>query len=1267
MLEIRLLGQFDMRFGGKPIEVHSRPAQSLLAYLVLNAGVSQRREKLAGMLWPDSTEAKSRSYLRQALWRIRKALTAYPLSWRDYMRTDDISVEFGGTSDCWLDVDVVLERVDAQICSVEELIQIASVYRGELLPGFYDEWVYLERERLRAAYEHKMKLLLDRLLRDQCWEDVLHWGEQWISLGYASETAYRELMIAHACMGNTSSAIATFNRCVENLERELGVEPSPKTQEIREQLINGEVPEVVPSPPIVPERVLTDGPPVPGEPPFKGLQFFDESDADIFFGREVLTASLVNHLREGQSLLVVVGASGSGKSSIVRAGLVPALRCGEPLVDGKRPPKSSQDWLIRVITPTPHPLLSLATSLSRGHATSTDTTTLRDDLSRDPRNLRLAAKKITESSNTPKLLLVVDQFEELFTLCREEKERKAFIDNLLAAVEEEGDGPITVVITLRADFYAHCSEYPHLRKAIAKHQEYIGPMSAREMRRAIEGPARRGEWNFQPGMVDLFLRDVKGEPGALPLLSHALLETWRRRSGRTLTLKSYAASGGVGGAIAKTADTVFNSHLTQEEQVIARNIFLRLTGLGEDTQHTRRRVESSELVLDPDEAPAVEEVLKKLADARLITTYENTVEVAHEALIREWPALQEWLEEDREGLKLHRHLTESAQEWKGLNRDHGELYRGARLAQAVDWAMGNDGQLNELEREFLRASQVYTAEEEAEREARRHRELETSQELAVVEERRAAEQTSAGPRTRWWAIGLSAFLVIAVIAIISLFGDQLVPGLQVQPAQVADVSETKTPELPSTEDGFITGELLFEDDSNQIPFELIDDDGALYLDGVNDKAEISYSPALAIYDEITIEAWIKVNKFPPCNLGMDCWSDTCRYIAILNQAHSESSAGNYTLAVGPDGLLFAFETIDTRLMGEVEIPEGEWIHIAVAHRWGDGTAARFYVNGIPVENSQWVNDRGHLISGNQFPLNNSGSPYYIGAFGLTPSTRNWNTFNGVIDELRIWKVQKSQEEIRVSMSTELVGNEPDLSAYWNFNMPVGSSGVVDRSGNGNTVSLRGGAKVVSGEELTPDLPSSGEGFEVGDLIFEDDFDDVPSNIWNFVCEQDWDTKEINGRSVFVADWDKCDAADTFQVPVQDYLVEFDFFLVSPSKVGDYSLIVATRAFGCSPVTQRHSRSELSLAPEGEYFFFYACDSNDQFEARNDLSVSHGEWHTMRTINFGDKYQAIIDDTEIFNLFVINPDIGGNIVLDVLPGTEYYIDNFRVYELNPREE
>jgi hypothetical protein len=312
------------------------------------------------------------------------------------------------------------------------------------------------------------------------------------------------------------------------------------------------------------------------------LQFFGEDDADIFFGRETLTAELVDHLRKEHRFLVVVGASGSGKSSIVRAGLIPALRCGEKLADGHEPPVGSSRWLIHVITPTAKPLEVLALSLASYEESVIASRALVDEFARDRRCLHLAAKRLTADGGSPRLLLIVDQFEELFTLCRDESKRKVFIDNLISAAHETA-GPTSVVITLRSDFYSHCSAYPDLRKVVGKHQEYIGQMSTRELRRAIVEPAVRNQWEYQPGMVELFLRDVKGEPGALPLLSHALLETWKRRSGRTLTLKGYAAAGGIYKSIAKTADTVFNHQLDEGERTIARSVFLRLTELGEET------------------------------------------------------------------------------------------------------------------------------------------------------------------------------------------------------------------------------------------------------------------------------------------------------------------------------------------------------------------------------------------------------------------------------------------------------------------------------------------------------------------------------------------------------------------------------------------------------------------------------------------------------------------------------------------------------------
>ncbi len=511
-------------------------------------------------------------------------------------------------------------------------------------------------------------------------------------------------------------------------------------------------------------------PPTPGEPPFKGLQYFDEADADLFFGREQMTATLVEYVREHR-FLAVIGASGSGKSSIVRAGLVPALRRDTP------------PWQIHVITPTAHPLETLAVSLTRDLASVVAATTLADDLARDPRSLRFYTHK-----SSKQLLLIVDQFEELFTLCRNDDERRAFVDNLLHAVDAES-GATTVVITLRADFYQHLAQHAALREIVSKHQEYIGPMNADELRRAIEEPAKRGGWEFAPGLVDLMLHDIgasggdQPEPGALPLLSHALLETWKRRRGNVMTFKGYSEAGGVRGAIAKTAESV-HQKLSSEQQAIARNIFLRLTELGEGTQDTRRRAPFSELIPPFADAHSAEVVLKMLADARLITTSEGYAEVAHEALIREWHTLREWLNQNREGLRLHRHLTEAAQAWQKLNREPSELYRGVRLAQALEWAKTNVGEMNPLEREFLDASKRLAEREEAEREAQRQRELVAAKKLAEAERqraeiemrraeaevqraeeqrRRAEEQTRAASKLRQRAVYLAGALLVAAV------------------------------------------------------------------------------------------------------------------------------------------------------------------------------------------------------------------------------------------------------------------------------------------------------------------------------------------------------------------------------------------------------------------------------------------------------------------------------------------------------------------------
>jgi WD40 repeat protein/DNA-binding SARP family transcriptional activator len=816
-LELRLFGQFAVRWNGQPIEISSRPAQSLFAYLVLHPTIAYRREKLAGLIWPETTDENSRRNLRQALWHIRKA---FGEGVHLFLHSDDLSITFVPTADCWTDV-AIFEHTKGDVASLDEHIAALSTYRGELLPGFYDEWVILEREHLQVAYEHKMKLLLDRLVEAHRWNEVLEWGEHWISLGYTPEAAFLALMIAYHGLHDVSSARSVYQRCVENLRRDLGVEPSETTRQFYAHLLTHKQ---VLSLPVLNSLRTTDGdailphvhttdksdstvsedlqppiaeatfPALSEEPPYKGLQYFDEADAGLFFGREGVVSRWASRLRPTSGmrnlaptfehhLLVVVGASGSGKSSLVRAGLIPALRCSRPPEYEADPAEAKGCYAIQILTPTDHPLESLAASLNQESTSVLATTSLLDDLSQDQRALHLFIRKQLfhghQGQAETSLLLVVDQFEEVFTMCREEIERRAFIDNLLTAAAR---GSASVILALRADFYAHCIQYTNLRQALVLCMEYIEPMNAEEMRQAIEEPARQAGLSFEPGLVDLILRDLgasgghPAEPGALPLLEHALLETWKRRQGRVLTLAGYAEAGGVHKAIAKSAESLYQ-RLPPARQRQVREIFLRLTVLGEESGAkdriapvTRRRVQIRELASSDGNESLVNSILEILVEARLVTITDQIVEVAHEALIREWPTLRAWLEENQEEHRLQHRLTEATQNWIELERTPAELYRGARLAQAQEWAAANMDRLNILEREFLQASQEQADREAAEQETLLQRELaaaqraiEAAQKLAEAEQRRTVEHARSNNRLRLLTIGLAVFLLASFI------------------------------------------------------------------------------------------------------------------------------------------------------------------------------------------------------------------------------------------------------------------------------------------------------------------------------------------------------------------------------------------------------------------------------------------------------------------------------------------------------------------------
>ncbi|MDT4953221.1 MAG: hypothetical protein QOJ02_1359 [Acidobacteriota bacterium] len=466
--------------------------------------------------------------------------------------------------------------------------------------------------------------------------------------------------------------------------------------------------------------------------PYRGLQAFDEDHSEFFFGRDGDIQRLLEKLKVTR-FIAVIGSSGSGKSSLVRAGVVPALKKGVL--------PESDTWTLRVFTPGAHPLAALAANLLRLYPNEAMTKTL-DQLAADERTLHLAASLgLAERPSTERVVWVIDQFEEIFTLCADERERAQFLANLLYAAFIP-NGRCAVILTLRADFYHKCAAYPELSARLAEHQFLVSLMGQSNLRQAIEEPAWHVGLEFEQGLVETILDDVENQPGALPLLEHALLELWERRRGTMMTLEAYRESGGVEGAIAKRADTIYVS-FDPEQQTIVRRIMLRLTQPGEGTEDTRRRATMSELITREGESQMVEGVVQEMANARLLTTNtdeqsgEQIVDVSHEALIRGWPRLRKWIEEDRAGLRILRRLTEAAREWQTA-KDDSLLYRGARLAQAVEWHEKNEGALNEMERVFLNQS---------------------------VAQHKAAER-----RRRRVIIGLAAGLVIAVaLAVLALF------------------------------------------------------------------------------------------------------------------------------------------------------------------------------------------------------------------------------------------------------------------------------------------------------------------------------------------------------------------------------------------------------------------------------------------------------------------------------------------------------------------
>jgi WD40 repeat protein/serine/threonine protein kinase len=432
--------------------------------------------------------------------------------------------------------------------------------------------------------------------------------------------------------------------------------------------------------------------------PYKGLRAFQEADAELFFGRAGLVEQLLSRLAEASTdarFLAVVGPSGSGKSSVVKAGLIPALR--------RNALANSGAWFITEMTPSSQPFKELEAALMRiAIGPQPD---LLQQLTEDRRGLVRAARHLLPTDQHVDLLLVVDQFEELFTLVVDEATRTHFIDSILSAVTDSASR-VRVIITLRADFYDRPLSYPRLAEIIRSHTEIVVPLRSTELERAILGPAEHAGLTLEPGLLSALINEVKEQPNALPLLQYALTELFERRTRLLLTLKAYEESGGILGALARRAETTYND-LDTTGQTVARHIFLRLINLGDGTEDTRRRAFQSELTnLDSE----IEEVQEAFGRYRLLTFDRDpvnrspTVEIAHEALIREWKRLRDWIDESRDLLQIQRRLMLATSEWEKNKRDVSFLASGIRLTQFETLAASKDLIQTQEEQSYISAS-----------------------------------------------------------------------------------------------------------------------------------------------------------------------------------------------------------------------------------------------------------------------------------------------------------------------------------------------------------------------------------------------------------------------------------------------------------------------------------------------------------------------------------------------------------------------------------
>jgi formylglycine-generating enzyme required for sulfatase activity len=508
--------------------------------------------------------------------------------------------------------------------------------------------------------------------------------------------------------------------------------------------------------------------PFDGRPPYKGLHVFEESDADLFFGREQLVKDLLRRLPESRALFIT-GPSGSGKSSLVRAGLIPALKRGEIGV------MRSELWCFETMEPGPTPLNELARVVSSLAGALNAGEDIRLKGPGDPTVFAQWCEIGLGEGGNKRLILFVDQFEELFTQVGDETQRQAFLRLLTTALRAE-NGRVICLFALRSDFVSNCAEYPELNTLLNRQSAFVqvGAMQPDELVSAIAQPALRVSLKIDPKLIAQIINDMKGEPGVLPLMQFALNDLFQAQQDRggliDLQLRDYLQRGGLHKALERHADAEFG-RLTEPERALTENLFKGLVEVAHDAPVTRRTARMDEFDVPEANRVVFESVVRRLADARLISTDEDqatgrTITLAHEKLIEAWPWLRQLVEDNRVLIQLHNQILEDAREWESHGKDRSYLYGGARLASTRERVTAKKILLSGPAQAFVEAGIELEEARRWQEEGRRQKELDDARQLTeMAEGRLRAEQRA---RRGWQVmVGVLAFLVIGALALLA--------------------------------------------------------------------------------------------------------------------------------------------------------------------------------------------------------------------------------------------------------------------------------------------------------------------------------------------------------------------------------------------------------------------------------------------------------------------------------------------------------------------